>query len=49
MCDLSHDTRDFGFYTNSLVETDRYIKVADGHLITSKQTGKFQIEKREEN
>ena len=38
-CDLSHDTRNFGFMLVLLIETDEYIEVAYGHFITVKQTG----------
>ena len=31
------------------METDKYIKVADGHFVTSKQTGEVQIEMRDNN
>ena len=31
------------FIPVSVVETDKYIKVADVNFVTSKQTGKFQI------
>ena len=27
----------------SLLETDKFTKVADGHFVVVKQTGKFQI------
>ena len=32
-----------GFIPGSLVETDKYIEVADGHFVTAKKTGKFQM------
>ena len=39
-----HMTLDIsGFVPGSLVETDKYIKVADGYFITEKQTGEVQI------
>ena len=31
------------FIPVSLVETDKYIEVADGHFLTAKQTGEVQI------
>ena len=37
------------FISGSLVETDKYIKVADAYFITAKQTGKFQIEMHDAN
>ena len=37
------------FIPRSLVETDNNTKVADGHLITAKQTGNFQIKMRDDN
>ena len=40
---MSHDNRDFVFIPGSLVETDKYTKVADGHFVTAKQTGEVQI------
>ena len=33
---LLHDTKDFGFIPVSLVEMNKYIEVADGHFVTSK-------------
>ena len=47
-CNLSHGTRYFGFIPVSLVETDKYIKVADGHFFIAKQTGEVWIEIRDE-
>ena len=39
-----HMTPDISNFTPvSMVETDKYIEVADGIFITAKQTGKFQI------
>ena len=37
------------FIPGSLVETDKYIEVKDRNFVTSKQTGKFQIEMRDDN
>ena len=37
------------FVPTSLVETDKYIEVADGYFLTSKQTGEFQINMRDNN
>ena len=48
-CNFSHNTRDVGFYTGIILETDKYTKVADGHFFTAKQTGEFQIKMRENN
>ena len=31
------------------METDKYIEVADGHLVTAKQSGKVQIEMNDDN
>ena len=42
MCDLSHNIRDFGFYTGSLVKTDKYIEVADGNFVKTKKLEKFK-------
>ena len=42
-CDLSRYTRDFGFYTGSSMETDKYIEVLDKHFIVAKQTVEVQI------
>ena len=39
-----HMTPDISdFIPSSLVETGKYIKVADGNFFTVKQTGQFQI------
>ena len=38
-----------GFILVSLVETDKYIEVADGHFVTAKQTRKVQIKIRDNN
>ena len=39
-----HITPDIlGLIPGSLVETDKYIEVADGHFVTAKQTGEVQI------
>ena len=46
---MSHETRDFGFDTGSLVGTDKYIEFADGNLLTAKQTGEVQITMYEDN
>ena len=35
------------FVLGSLVETDKYIEVVDGHFVTAKQTGEVQIKTRE--
>ena len=37
------------FIPGLLVETDKYIEVADGHVVTAKQTGESQIKICEEN
>ena len=37
------------FIPGSLLETYKYIKVAGGHFVTAKQTGKVQIEMNENN
>ena len=38
-----------GFIPGSLVETDKYIEVADGHFVTAKQTEQVQIEMLDDN
>ena len=40
-CRMIADISDF--IPGLLMETDKYIKVPDGHFITSKQTGQVQI------
>ena len=37
-CNLSHDTKNFGFYTSIIGRNSEYIEVADRHFITAKQT-----------
>ena len=46
-CHMSPDIS--GFMLGSLVETNKYIEVADGHLATEKQTGEFQIKMCDNN
>ena len=31
------------FIPGSLLETDKYIEIVDGHFVTAKQTGEVQI------
>ena len=42
-------TENLDFIPGSSVETDKYIKVADGYFYTEKQTGNFQIEMHDAN
>ena len=37
------------FITGSLMETDKYIEVADGHFVTAKKTGEVQIKMCDSN
>ena len=41
ICHITLEILDF--IPGSLVEKDKYIKVADGNFVTAKQTGEFQI------
>ena len=36
------------FVPGSLVETDKYFEVADGHFVTARQTGEAQIKMRDD-
>ena len=45
-----HTTPDISdFIPGSLVETDKYIEVADGIFFTAKQTGEVQTKMRDDN
>ena len=46
-CHMTKDISDF--ILGSFLETDKYIEVADGHLVTEKQTGEVQIKMRDNN
>ena len=46
-CHMTPDISDF--IPGSLVEKDKYIEVADGHFVTSKQTREVQIKMRDNN
>ena len=46
-CHMTPDISDF--ILGSLVEKDKYIEVADGHFVTSKQTREVQIKMRDNN
>ena len=37
------------FVPGSLVEMEKYIEVADGNLVTAKQTGEVQIKMHDDN
>ena len=46
-CHMTTEISDF--IPESLAETDKYIEVAYGHLLTAKQTGEVQINMRDDN
>ena len=46
-CHIKPEISDF--IPGSLVDTDKYIKVADGKFVTAKQTGEVQIKMRGDN
>ena len=46
-CHMTPDISDF--VPGSLVETDKYIEVVDGHFFTAKQTGEVQINMHDDN
>ena len=46
-CDMTPDISDF--IPRSLVETDKYIEVVDGHIFTAKQTREVDIKMRDDN
>ena len=46
-CHMTQDISDF--IMGLLVETDKYIEVADGSFVTAKKTGEVQIKIRDNN